>query len=93
MYQFSRAIYSELAPHILAPPPDARSSSNHEHVLRACEAVIDADGHRSPLLRASRAHAVLDIRSYFPMSEQGRVHRVVDRYIGYARTLSGRRTR
>ena len=60
MYQFSRAIYRELAPQIAgarrrAPPP----RSNHAAVLRACEAGRHAPGHRPPLLRPSRAHAVL----------------------------------
>ena len=40
MYQFSRAIYRELAPQIVAPPPGADASSNHCAVLRASEEVI-----------------------------------------------------
>ena len=34
MYQFSRAIYRELAPHIVAPKPGVPANANHEHVLR-----------------------------------------------------------
>ena len=37
MYQFSRAIYRELAPQIVAPPLGAPAASNHTAVLRACE--------------------------------------------------------
>ena len=40
MYQFSRAIYRELAPKILEPSLGARGAENHAAVLRACEAVI-----------------------------------------------------
>ena len=40
MYQFSRAIYRELAPQILPAPPGQPESANHTAVLRACEAVV-----------------------------------------------------
>ena len=84
MYQFSRAIYRELAPRILAPPPGAGSAANHAAVLRACEAVITrlaTDRHY--FARPART-LFCDIRSYFPMSSQSHVHRVVSRYIGAA---------
>jgi hypothetical protein len=87
MYQFSRAIYRELAPHILAPPPGAQPTSNHEAVLRACEAVITrlaTDRHY--FARPART-LFMDIRSYFPMSEQSHVHRVVNRYMGFAQVF------
>ena len=35
MYQFSRAIYRELAPHIVDPPPGAGVASNHTAVSGA----------------------------------------------------------
>lgn len=85
MYQFSRAIYRELAPQI-APPQSSVDAAgvNHEHVLRACEAVIE----RMATDRHYFAHPArtlyCDIRSYFPMSRQGHVHSVVNRYIAYA---------
>jgi hypothetical protein len=84
MYQFSRAIYRELAPHIVPPPPGAAAASNHEHVLRACEAVIErlaTDRHY--FARPART-LFCDIRNYFPMSNQEHVHQVVARYVGYA---------
>lgn len=84
MYQFSRAIYRELAPQILPPQPSASANVNHEHVLHACEAVIE----RMATDRHYFAHPArtlyCDIRSYFPISQQGYVHGVVNRYIGYA---------
>jgi hypothetical protein len=84
MYQFSRAIYRELAPQIEAAPPGAPATANHTAVLRACEAVITrlaTDRHY--FARPART-LFLDIRNYFPMSAQRHVHRVVDRYVGYA---------
>jgi hypothetical protein len=84
MYQFSRAIYRELAPHILAPPPGASASSNHAAVLRACEAVVKRMAtDRHYFARPGRT-LFCDIRSYFPMSDQEHVHHVVCRYIEYA---------
>jgi hypothetical protein len=83
MYQFSRAIYRELAPHIVAPPPGVTVSSNHEHVLRACEAVVERMAtDRHYFARPART-LFCDIRNYFPMSAQEHVHQVVSRYIGY----------
>lgn len=91
MYQFSRAIYRELAPYIATPGRAGSSSaaaaagrSNHEHVLRACEAAIErlaTDRHY--FARPART-LFWDIRMYFPMSEQTRVHRVVCGYIELA---------
>ena len=84
MYQFSRAIYRELAPHISDPRPGADPACNYAAVLRACEAVIErmaTDRHH--FARPART-LFCDIRSYFPMSEQEHVHQVVCRYVGYA---------
>lgn len=91
MYQFSRAIYRELAPYITAPGRAGSNSaaaeagkSNHEQVLRACEAAIErlaTDRHY--FARPART-LFWDIRMYFPMSEQTRAHRVVVRYMGLA---------
>lgn len=84
MYQFSRAIYRELASQILPPQPGAEANSNHERVLRACEAVVK----RMAMDRHHFAHPArtlyCDIRRYFGMSRQGEVLRVVRRYVGYA---------
>lgn len=90
MYQFSRAIYRELAPYITADtkPGNASSgstaSSSHEHVLRACEAAIE----RMATDRHYFAHPArtlfADIRAYFPMNAQALVHKVVFQYIGLA---------
>jgi len=84
MYQFSRAIYRELSPHIVAPPPGVGVNSNHESVLRDCEAVVKrmaTDRHH--FARPART-LFCDIRNYFPMTAQEHVHEVVCRYVGYA---------
>ena len=84
MYQFSRAIYRELAPQILPPPPGAPAASNQADVLRACEAVVTRLAvDRHSFARPSRT-LFQDIRSYFPMSAQGHVHHVVRLYMGFA---------
>src|SRR5882762_4392492 len=90
MYQFSRAIYRELAPQILAPAPGAPPASNHAAVLRACEAVVTrlaTDRHY--FARPART-LFADIRVYFPMSAQARVWQVVARYLGYAQEFLAR---
>jgi hypothetical protein len=84
MYQFSRAIYRELAPEILAPPPGVSATSNHEHVLRACEAVVErlaTDRHY--FARPART-LFCDIRCHFPVCRQEQVLLVVERYMALA---------
>jgi hypothetical protein len=84
MYQFSRAIYRELAPQIVTPAHGAPATANHIAVLRACEQVIT----RLATDRHYFAHPARtlfsDVRNYFPMSAQGHVHRVIARYMGFA---------
>jgi hypothetical protein len=84
MYQFSRAIYRELAPYITEPKSDARGGSNHRHVLDACESAVErlaTDRHY--FARPART-LFYDIRTYFPMSAQERVLQTVCRYMGLA---------
>jgi hypothetical protein len=88
MYQFSRAIYRELGPYIVPPSPGsaaaAAGENNHENVLRACEAAIErlvTDRHY--FARPART-LFWDIRMYFPMSAQSRVHSVVVHYMALA---------
>jgi hypothetical protein len=84
MYQFSRAIYRELAPHVRAPTHGASAHSNHAAVLRACEEVITRMAtDRHYFARPART-LFCDIRNYFAMSEQKHVHDVVCRYVGLA---------
>jgi hypothetical protein len=84
MYRFSRAIYRELADDIIEDPHSVGSRINHERVLRACEAAVE----RLAIDRRYFAHPARtlfsDIRAYFPMHEQVRVLRVIQRYLGLA---------
>ena len=81
MYQFSRAMYRELAPEILEAPVCPNGSSNHEHVLAALEAaVLRLATDRHYFAKPSKT-LFNDIRVFFPMSAQHRVYRVVATYL------------
>ena len=84
MYQFSRAIYRELSPQILRAPAGAPEGSNHAAVLKACEAVVTRLAIDRHYFAKPERTLFYDIRSYFPMSAQARVHLVVDRYLALA---------
>ena len=79
MYQFSRAIYREIAGDI--ETPGAGMVEAHQHVLAACERTIErlaTDRHY--FARPART-LFNDIRIYFPMRSQARVWCVVQRYL------------
>ncbi|HWX45622.1 MAG TPA: hypothetical protein VNY52_09915 [Solirubrobacteraceae bacterium] len=87
MYQFSRAIYRELAPYIAATSPSSEAAgcpSNHEQVLRACEAAVERMATDRHYFARPERTLFCDIRTHFPMSAQARVHGVVCRYIALA---------
>jgi hypothetical protein len=81
MYRFSRAIYRELAAEILDEPVCPDGTSNHEHVLKSCEAAVlrlATDRHYF----AKPAKTLFnDIRVFFPMQSQAKVCRVVTTYL------------
>ena len=80
MYQFSRAIYRELAYEI----DDNAGRQAHESVLRACESTIErlvTDRHY--FARPART-LFTDIRVHFPMRSQARVWSVVQAYLAAA---------
>jgi hypothetical protein len=79
MYQFSRAIYREIARDIDGSGPGPRCA--HEHVLHACEAAVTRMAtDRHYFARPARA-LFTDIRPYFPITAQARVWRVVEHYV------------
>ncbi len=84
MYQISRSIYRELAPEILEDHPLPGATSNHERVLRACEAAIHRLATDRHYFAKPTKTLFNDIRIYFPMSAQRRVYCVVDRYLSFA---------
>jgi len=81
MFQISRSIYRELEPDIVEERQRDGAPTNHERVLRACEAAV----HRLATDRhyfANPSRTLFnDIRIYFPMSAQLRVFQVVDRHL------------
>jgi hypothetical protein len=82
MYQFSRAIYRELAPYITESRPDA--GTNHKHVLDACESAMERLATDRHYFAKPARTLFCDIRTYFPMSAQERVLQTVCRYVGLA---------
>ena len=90
MYQISRAIYRELAPYVgdLHEGSDIgdeqRRVALKRALLRSCEAVVERLA-RDPYCFADPVRTLFsDIRPYFPMTEQRRVHRVVSAYMAIA---------
>src|SRR6266540_2673026 len=82
MYRFSRAIYRELANEIVEERVCPDGASNHERVLKACEAaVLRLATDRHYFARPSKT-LFNDIRVFFPMCAQHKAYRVVDLYLG-----------
>jgi hypothetical protein len=83
MYEFSRAIFREIASDIIEDPhaDPNHPQPNHERVLRACEsAVLRLATDRHYFAKPART-LFNDIRAYFPMSCQLHVLHVVEQYI------------
>jgi hypothetical protein len=93
VYQFSRAIYRELAGHIAPAGASAAAATSHSRVLRSCEEAIERLANdRHYFARPSRT-LFNDIRVYFPMSAQQRVLRIVERYMDCADEYLARQPR
>jgi hypothetical protein len=83
VYQFSRAIYRELAP-IVERRPGSDGSAEHTRVLRACEAAVERLSTDRHYFAKPARTLFNDIRSYFPVGAQRRVFRVVAHYLELA---------
>jgi hypothetical protein len=84
MYQFSRAIYRDLAAYVLEERPAYQRETNRELVLRACERVMER-------LLTDRRHFAKparslfnEVRIYFSLTSQLRACMVIDRNIALA---------
>jgi hypothetical protein len=77
-YAFSRAIYRELADEILEDPHGTRRYTNHERVLRACEAAVERFTTDRRYFARPASTLFGDIRAYFPMTSQLRVLRIIE---------------
>jgi hypothetical protein len=84
MYQFSRAIYREIAPHVLEDPHAGCPYANHERVLRACEAAVERLANDRHYFARPARSLFTDIRAYFPMLAQPLVLQVIERYLAFA---------
>jgi len=80
MYQFSRAIYRELAPEV-TPQAGGQRMAGQARLLRECEASMT----RLATDRHYFAHPVKtlfnDVRSLFPIGNQMRVYRVIEHHV------------
>jgi hypothetical protein len=85
MYQFSRAIYRQVAEDILETG-DLRPGqpTNHERVLRACESAVERLAYDRHYFAKPARTLFCDIRVYFPMAAQERVYSVIQRYLAWA---------
>lgn len=83
MYRFSRAIYRELSAEIIEDTP-GQPYLNRERVLRACEAAVERLATDRHYFAKPARTLFSDIRAYFPISAQGRVWCVVERYMTFA---------
>jgi hypothetical protein len=82
VYQFSRAIYRELAPYVSESKGDG--ASNHKHVLDACESALERLATDRHYFAKPARTLFSDIRTYFPMGAQLRVLHTVEHYIALA---------
>lgn len=84
MYRFSRSIYRELAPRVIEDDHHGSGSDARQRLLDACEATIrrlTTDGRY--FARPARS-LFNEVRTLFPMSEQLRAWRVIERNIDLA---------
>jgi hypothetical protein len=87
MYRFSRAIYRELACEITEDPHGFGALTNHERVLRACEAAIERLATDRHYFAQPARTLFRDIRANFPLQTQARVWIVVRDYVEAAERL------
>ena len=84
MYQFSRAIYRELAPYMLEDKPSAQRESNRELVLRECESAIERlITDRRYFARPART-LFNDVRPFFSIADLLRVYMAIERNVELA---------
>jgi hypothetical protein len=83
MYQFSRSIYRELAPYV-AEDVAVVGVPTHQRILDACETTMQRLAtDRRYFARPARS-LFGELRTYFPINEQLRVFRVVERNVRLA---------
>jgi hypothetical protein len=108
MYRFSRSIYRDLAPYVIADQANANGSSNghangippangngngnapgdvadnRRRLLEACEAAMRRLAYDRRYFAHPARSLFSEVRIYFPIQEQDRVFRVVERNVKLA---------
>lgn len=85
MYQFSRAIYRELANEVIeGHVPCGAEGSNRQHVLRTCERTVERMGTDRYHFAHPTRTLIRELRPYFPLAAQRHMRHVVEHYIGAA---------
>jgi hypothetical protein len=82
MYQFSRAIYREIADEIIEAPERIPQFANHGRVLRACEGTVKRLATDRLYFARPARRLFGEIRWFFPLTSQLRVLRVIEHYLG-----------
>ncbi len=80
MYQFSRAIYRELAPLVA----DDGHGSCRQKLLESCEATMERLARDRRYFARPAKSLFGNVRSHFPLSDQQYVYRVIDRNLNLA---------
>jgi hypothetical protein len=84
VYQFSRAIYRELADDILDTEPGDEGPTNHQRLLTACERTITRLAHDRYHFAHPARTLIRELRPYFPLAAQPRMCAVVTQVLGHA---------
>lgn len=83
MYQFSRAIYRELADEV-RPGNDSSRCAARQRLLRECESAMERLATDRHYFARPVRTLFNDIRSLFPMGSQMHVYRVIERQVTMA---------
>ncbi len=83
MYQFSRAIYRDLAPQVLADGARA-ACERRQRLLRDCESAMERLATDRHYFARPVRTLFNDVRALFPMSAQLHVYRVVEYQVALA---------
>jgi hypothetical protein len=83
MYQFSRSLYRELSPEVLADPA-GEFRGNRAELLRSCEAAVERIATDRHYFAKPARSLYRDVRALFPMNVQLRAYRVIERHMTLA---------
>jgi hypothetical protein len=81
MYHFSRCIYRELVPYIRHPRGTQACATARNDILQACEGTIDRLMSDRKYFARPVKTLFTDVRDHFTLSQQVRVHIVIEHYI------------